>query len=136
MNRTLAMAIALAFASTAAFAEDKAVPSAEHAVPGAEKSSPDAIGHSSTQFESLDSDKDGFLSETEAQDNSSINFEELDADKDGKLSMQEVAAAEGKSGSGAAGPVGDTMEKPSATPPASSGESSSGGSSGSGAQKY
>jgi hypothetical protein len=127
MNRTLALAIALAFASTA-FADEKAVP-------GAEKSSPEAVGHSSTQYEALDSDKDGFLSKTEAQANSSINFDQLDANKDGKLSMQELAASEGKSESGAAGPAGDTMEKPSVTPPPSSSGESSGGTSG-GGQKY
>lgn len=112
MNKALALAIGLVFASTAAFAGDKAVL-------GAEKASPDAIGHSSTQYQSLDADGDGFLNKTEAQTNSALNFDELDADKDGRLSMQEMTGAQGKtdasasggasSESGAAGRAGEAM---------------------------
>ena len=112
MNKALALAIGLVFASTVALAGDKAVP-------GAEKASPDAIGHSSTHYQSLDADGDGFLNKTEAQTNSAVNFDELDADKDGRLSMQEMTDAQAKSDasvsrgasseSGAAGRAGEDM---------------------------
>ncbi len=105
MRKELAMAAALTFASNFVFATDAALPAADRAVPGAEKSRPDAIGHSSTQYQSVDADGDGYLSQTEAQANSAINFSELDADKDGKLSMQELTDAQRKAG--AAGRSGD-----------------------------
>ena len=114
MGKVLALAIALAAASTLAFARDTALPAADKAVPGAEKASPNAIGHSSTQYQSLDADGDGYLSQSEARANSAINFSELDADKDGKLSMQELADAQRKGdASGPAGRPGD--DKPSAS---------------------
>jgi len=112
--KDFALAIAIAFASAVAFAEDRALPSADKAESPAEKASPDAIGHPSTQYQSLDTDGDGYLSQSEAQANSAINFSELDADKDGKLSLQELADAQRKGGSassrpGAAGrAAGDT----------------------------
>ncbi|MGH8726941.1 MAG: hypothetical protein ACREV9_02010 [Burkholderiales bacterium] len=113
MNRTLATA--LAFAAGLALADDRAVSGTER--------------HSSTQYESLDSNRDGYLSESEAKANPAINFGALDADKDGRLSMHELAGEQ----SGAAGPGGDIVEKPPASSPGvSSGENSSGGSSGRG----
>jgi hypothetical protein len=71
----LVSAASLMLLSTAAFAQDGAMPTAEQ-----------IMGF-------LDGDQDGFIQESEAQGPLAENFALIDADKDGKVSPAELQAA-------------------------------------------
>ena len=123
MKRTLIVGVALAFAPLFALAADDTKK-------GAAPSTSSSMSQDS-QFQALDKNKDGYLSQDELQGQSNLpSFSTLDKDGDGKISAQEWADHQ-KGAAGAAGPAGtpgaagSSMAPPSTSSPSTSSPSSS-----------
>jgi hypothetical protein len=99
MKRTLIVGAALALAPIFALAADDTRKGAAHPSTSSSMSQND-------QFQALDKNKDGYLSQDELKGKSNLpSFSTLDKDGDGKISAQEWADHQ-KGAAGAAGPVG------------------------------
>src|SRR5262245_26695632 len=97
MKRTLIVGVALALAPVFSLAADDTKKSA--ATPGTSMAQND-------QFQALDKNKDGYLSQDELKGQSNApSLSTLDKDGDGKISAQEWADHQ-KGAAGAAGPAG------------------------------
>jgi len=88
LKTLVSIAIAAAFATSLALADDKS------ANGGASGSSATQNSGAEKMFQALDKDKDGFLSREEVQGTPHAkDFDTLDKDHDGKLTRDEHAAA-------------------------------------------
>jgi hypothetical protein len=113
MKKTLIVGVALALAPIFALAADDTKKGAAHPSTSSSMSQND-------QFQALDKNKDGYLSQDELKGQSNMpSFSTLDKDGDGKISAQEWADHQ-KGAAGAAGPAGTPGAAGSSMAPSSS----------------
>jgi EF hand domain-containing protein len=118
MKRTLIVGVALALAPVFALAADDTKK-------GAATPSTSSSLSQNDQFQALDKNHDGYLSQDELKGHSSMpSFSTLDKDGDGKISAQEWADHQ-KGAAGAAGPAGTPGAAGSSMAPSTASPSSS-----------
>jgi hypothetical protein len=119
MKKTLIVGAALALAPIFALAADDTKKGAAHPSTSSSMSQ-------DSQFQALDKNKDGYLSQDELKGHSNMpSFSTLDKDGDGKISAQEWSDHQ-KGAAGAAGPAGTPGAAGSSMAPPSSSSPSTG----------
>ena len=120
MAIAVAGAFALPVAALASAGSDNIVVAQAGANPPSTASPGTGSSANATRFDSLDKNRDGFISRDEAKDAMELNtrFSELDKNNDGKLSREEYNALDtsARGATGATGPRGSGDGKTGATP--------------------